>query len=211
MTTALTLDYTAPASLAHIEQTVAALRANNINVALVNSAAEALAKLDELIPAGATIMTGASLTLQEIGFEARLVSKDHPWVNLKDEMLAETDPMKQMKLRLQSTLAPYYLGSVQAITHAGEIVIASASGSQLPAFAFSSQNIIWVAGVQKIVPTLEDAMRRLREHNLPFENKRAQAVYGADSILAKILIVANEPPQMGRNVTLILVNEPVGV
>lgn len=211
LTAAPVIDYAAPASIERVSQTAAAVQARGINVHVVDTAADALDKIHSLIPAGATIMTGASKTLQQIGLEARLTEKNHHWVNLKDEIFAQQDPMLQMELRLKSTLSPYYLGSVQAITETGEIVIASASGSQIPAYAHTSRNIIWVAGAQKIVPTLEDALRRLHEYALPIENERAQATYGMNSVLAKILIVAHEPPMMQRNVNLILVNEPVGV
>ncbi|MFN8375700.1 MAG: lactate utilization protein [Anaerolineae bacterium] len=204
-------DYATPASAERVSQTAAAVEARGIKVKVVDTAAAALDTVRSLIPAGATIMTGASITLQQIGLEKVLTDKDHHWLNLKDEMLAQTDPALQMELRMKSTLSPYYLGSVQAITENGEIVIASASGSQLPAYAFSSRNVIWVAGTQKIVPTLPDALDRLYNYSLPKEHERAQAMYGRNSVLAKILIVAQEPPMMGRNINLILVNEPVGV
>jgi len=205
------IDYTTPASAERVSQTAAAVEARGIKVKVVDSAAAALDSVRSLIPSGATIMTGASKTLQQIGLEKILTEKDHPWVNLKDEMLAQTDPALQMELRMKSILSPYYLGSVQAITENGEIIIASASGSQLPAYAFSSRNVIWVAGTQKIVPTLQDALDRLHNYSLPKENERAQAAYGMNSVLAKILIVAQEPPMMQRSINLILVNEPVGV
>jgi L-lactate utilization protein LutB len=205
------IDYTALASDEQVLQTAAALKARGFNVEIVDTAAEALEKVRALIPAGASLMTGASQTLQNIGLEDVLISKDHPWNNLKDEILAETDTARQAELRRNSILAPYYLGSVQAISQTGEVVIASASGSQLPAYAFSSPNVIWVAGIQKIVPTLEDALRRVREYSFEQEDKKWKAMGYPGSLLAKILILEHESPRMGRNVTLILVKEQVGV
>lgn len=208
-----TIDYTALASEDQLSQTVAALQARGINVTVVDTAADALNAVTALIPDGAKIMTGGSKTLQEIGLEARLIAKDHPWINLKDEILAETDPAKQSELRYKSILAPYYLGSVQAIAQTGEVLIASGSGSQLPAYAYSSKNVIWVAGIQKIVPTLEDGLRRLREHALPHEDARMKSLGYPGSMITKILIVEVEPPAAytGRTVNLILVKDKVGV
>ena len=137
-----TLNYTELATATQVEQTIAAVEARGIKVHLVGTPAQALEKVHQLIPAGANVMTGASETLRQIGLEDVLVSKDHPWVNLKDGLLAENNPEKQGKLRAQSTLSEYFLGSVQAIAETGEIVIASASGSQLPSYAFSSRNVI---------------------------------------------------------------------
>jgi len=156
-------------------------------------------------------MTGASITLQQIGFEEVLISKAHPWVNLKDELLAEKDPARQAELRRKSILAEYFLGSVHAIAETGEIVIASATGSQLPSYAFSSPNVIWVAGAQKITPTLDDAIRRVREYNFPRENQRMKDMGYPGSMIGKLLIFERESPYLNRHITLILVKEAVGV
>lgn len=212
MTLAITtpIDYNRLAAPEEVAETVEALRTRGFKVQLVDTAAQALAKVHDLIPAGATIMSGLSQTLQEIGLEAQLISKQHPWVNLKEEILAEQDPALQMQLRVKSALSPWYLGSVHAIAQTGEIVVASGSGSQLPSYAYTSPNLLWVAGIQKIVPTLEDGLRRIREHSLPLEHIRMQAMGRPGAMLTKILILEQEPPQMGRNVNLILVNERLG-
>src|SRR5258706_7568067 len=145
-----TFSYTDLATPAQVEQTAAAVQARGIKVQVVDTQEQALEKIHQLIPAGANVMTGASETLRHIGFEDVLINKNHAWNNLKDALLAESNPVKQGKLRAQSTLSDYFLGSVQAIAETGEIVIASASGSQLAPYAFSSRNGIWVAGTQKI-------------------------------------------------------------
>jgi L-lactate utilization protein LutC len=211
MNSATTINYAELATSEQIQQTVAAVEARGIKVYLVDTPAQALEKVHQLIPTGANVMTGASETLRQIGLEDVLVSKDHPWVNLKDGLLAENNPVKQGQLRAQSTLSEYFLGSVQAIAETGEIVIASASGSQLPSYAFSSRNVIWVAGTQKIVPTLDAALRRVREYSLPREDERQKANGRPGSLLGKILIIEMEHPMLQRNVNLILVNDLVGV
>ncbi len=211
MTAATTLNYAELAPAEQVKQTVAAVEARGIKVHLVDTPAQALEKIHELIPAGSDIMTGGSQTLRHIGLEDLLMSKTHPWVNLKDAILAENNPEKQGKLRAQSTLAQYFLGSVHAIAETGEIVIASGSGSQIPSYAFTSRNVIWVAGTQKIVPTLDAALKRVREYALPQEDKRMKALGYPGSAITKLLIVEAEPAMLQRNVNLILVNHLVGV
>ena len=205
-----TVDYSVPASAETIARTVEALRTRGIKVTLVGTGAEARAKVHEIIPAGATIMSGLSQTLQEIGLEEQLINKQHPWINLKDEILAEKDPARQMELRIKSTLSPWYLGSVQAIAETGEILVASGSGSQLPSYSFTSPNLVWVVGSQKITPTLEDGLRRIHEYSLPLEHVRMQKMGRPSAFLSKILIIERESERSGRNVNLILVNERVG-
>jgi L-lactate utilization protein LutC len=197
----------------NVEQAAAAIQARGVTVHIVDTAAQALELVKQLIPADASVMTGSSQSLQQIGFEDLLLSKSHPWRNLKDTILAEPDFVKQTPLRRQATLADYYLGSVQAIAETGEIVIASGTGSQLPAYAYSSPNVIWIAGTQKIVPTLADAVQRVREYCLPQEDARFKALGYPGARLGKMLIFEMEaPPEHGgRNINLILVNETIGV
>jgi L-lactate utilization protein LutC len=180
------------------------------NPILVASKEEALAKIQEIIPEGASIMNGASETLREIGFTDLLKAGAHKWNNVHDAVLAEQDKTKQTTLRRQSVLSDYYLGSAHAIAETGEIVIASNSGSQLPHLAFTSPNVVLVVGAQKIVPTLADAFLRLEEHVVPREDVRMKGVYGFGTTHAKTLIMHKENPMMGRKVHVIIVNESLG-
>jgi hypothetical protein len=205
------MEYATLPPLEHIQATLRAVKERGIKAELVDTKADALARVQALIPPGAVVMTAASVTLQQIGFEALLISGNHPWRNFKADLLAEKDPAKQMTMRRQGTLAEYYLGSVNAIAETGELVFASGSGSQLPAYAYTSRNVIWVAGAQKITPTLEDAIRRVREYVLPLEDRRMKSIgNAAGSRINRILILENEPVYLRRNLTLILVNQVLG-
>ena len=205
------MDYATLPPQERIERTLRAVNERGIRAELVNTKEEALVRVQALIPPSAMVMTAASVTLQQIGFEALLISGNHPWRNFKADLLAEKDPMKQMAMRRQGTLAEYFLGSVNAIAETGELVFASGSGSQLPAYAYTSRNVIWVAGAQKIAPTLEEALRRVREYVLPLEDQRMKSTgNAAGSRINRILILENEPAYLRRNLTLILVNQVLG-
>jgi len=200
------------ASMDRIQRTITALKARGVTAEILPTAGEALARLKSLIPAGASLSTGASITLREIGLDDLLKSADHPWKNLKAEFLAEKDPARQMLLRRQSVLADYYLGSVHAVAETGEVVIASMTGSQLSPYAYAARNVIWVAGAQKITPSLDEAVRRVREYVLPHENARMLESSGGKmgSRIGKLLVFENEVPFLGRTVTLLFVNQKLG-
>ncbi len=193
-----------------ITQTIEALKNRGINTELVDTPREALRIITTKIPDGAQIMTGASTTLDQIGFTELLKSGAHKWKNLKQEIMSEKDPAKQRSLRVQATGAEYFIGSVQAVVETGEVVVVSASGSQIPAYAFNARNIMWVVGTQKIVPSLDEALRRVRDHALPLESARMKTQGFPGSIIGKILILEREVPQLGRNLTMILVNQKLG-
>ena len=195
-----------------IERAIKAVEGRGVFVVPVETKEAALPIIMSLIPDGATVTTGASVTLQEIGFEALLKSGQHRWHNLKAEIVAEKDPARQSQLRKLATLADYFLGSVYAVVETGEIIIASATGSQLAPYVYSSSHVIWVAGAQKIVPTLEAGFRRVREHVLPHEDQRMKKAYGenAGSFIGKLLVFEREAPYLRRSVTLVLVKQQVG-
>lgn len=193
-----------------INTTIAALTENGFTPMQVNSKEEALAKIKELVPSGATVMNGASVTLQEIGYIDYVKEGAHPWKNLHDTILAETDPVKQNQLRRESVVSDYYLGSAHAVTETGELVIASNSGSQLPHLAFTSPNIILVVGTQKIVTDLSAGLKRIQEDVIPPEDERMKEVYGYGTLWAKTLVLHKENAAIGRKVNVIIVNEKLG-
>lgn len=204
------MDYTTIPSDATIERTAAALRERNMEAIVVADRAAALAKVKDLIPPGASVNNGSSTTLMEIGFVDYLKSGAHGWRNLHAPVAEEKDPAKQRELRNAALFADYYVGSVHALAESGEIVIASASGSQLPPIVFTSKNPIFVVGAQKICPTYEDAMRRLREHVVPLEDRRMKSVGMGGTVRAKILTFEREPTFAGRTVRVIIVKERLG-
>lgn len=193
-----------------VSRVVERLGEYGVEAFLVESGAEALEKIKSLIPQGASVMSGASKTLEQIGFVEYLKSGEHGWSNLRAPILEEKDRQKQMKLRKQATLSEYYLGSVHAVTETGEFIVASNTGSQLPNIVFTSPNLIFVVSTKKIVPTLTDAMKRLEEHVVPLEDKNILEKFNIHTMLTKILIFKRENPMMGRTVRMILVNENLG-
>lgn len=204
------MSYNKLPSEATLQKTAESVKARGINVEIVATKEEALELVQKLIPAGASVMTGASTTLTQIGLDDLLISGNHPWKNLKQDILAEKDPVKQGALRKESILADTFLGSVHAISETGELVIASATGSQLPSYAFSSNQVIWVAGAQKIATSLEDAIKRVRQYVFELEDQRMKSVGAPGTTMGKLLIFEKEVPFLQRQVTLVLVKEVLG-
>ena len=100
------------------------------------------------------------------------------------------------------------LGSVHAITETGSLLAASMSGSQLGPYVSGAGRVILVVGTQKIVPDLEQGLRRINEYALRLEDARAQAAYGIHSAVNKVVIINGEITP-GR-ITVVLVDEVLG-
>ncbi len=205
------MNYTALAPQETVNRTIEALKARNIEGHFVANGTEALDAIKQLIPKGASVHNGSSTTLIQIGAVDYLKDTDtNGWNNLHAKTLAETDPTKKAELQHAQHFADYYLGSVHALTEDGELVIASASGSQLPSIVHTAKNLIFVVSTMKIMPTLDDAIKRLREHVVPLENERMKATGAPGTNLAKMLVFDNEPVWTGRKVHIIFVNKALG-
>jgi hypothetical protein len=204
------MQYDRLASNESINSTVANLAEHNIEGIVVDTKEAALAKVKELIPAGSSVMNGASVTLEQIGFIDYLKSGGHGWDNLHEAIVKETDPSVQGTLRQQALHSSYYLGSIHALSETGEFIVASNTGSQLPHIVFTSSNLIFVVGSQKIVSNLVEAIKRLEEYVVPLENKQSMVKWGGPTQLNKIVIFKGENPHMGRKVRVIIVKESLG-
>jgi len=190
-----------------INKTKAALENNGLTVYVVDDRAAAKEKVLELLPAGAEIMNMSSVTLTETGLDQEILT-NAKYKAVRNELAALTNP-SQMIIKQRLGAAPeYVIGSVHAVTESGEVLIASATGSQLPAYAFGALHVIWVVGTQKIVPDLTAGRQRLSEYCLPLENERAMKVYGRGSSINKVLRIEKEV-QPGR-ITMIIVKEKLG-
>ena len=207
MTTSIpAISFTDPAPAQRLERAAAALTAHNFAVEILDDAATARARITDLIPAGATVFTGASETLRLSGIEED-INKSGRYDALKSR--PPLDRVTQRKEIWMALSTPdVSVGSVAAVTETGSLVAASASGSQLPGYAGGAARVIWVVGAQKVVPDLTAALRRVEEHCLPLESNRAMRVYGQPSAVNRVLIL-NAEPEPGRG-TVLLLRQAIG-
>jgi len=202
-----TTSFAEPATAPRLERAAAALAAHGFTVEILNDAAAARVRIKDLIPAGASVFTGASETLRLAGIEEDIdAGGRYDAIRARGQAMNRATQLAEI-WRLMST-PDVIMGSVHAVTETGSLVIASASGSQLPGYAGGSLRAIWVVGAQKVVPDLSSALRRVEEHCLPLESDRAMNVYGKPSAINRLLIL-NAEPQPGRGIVLLL-REAIG-
>lgn len=191
-----------------IGETVRAIESHGIRVIQVGTSEQALAAIVSLIPVGSVVMHGSSTTLIEIGYEDLIKGEKSGWSDMHKFISTEDDDKKRAELRRKSVAADYFLSSANAIAKTGEIMACDMTGSRIGAWPFAAGHLIIVAGVNKIMPDLDAAMKRIREYAFPLEDVRAQHVYGIHSRMGKCVILAYEAIE-GRT-TLILVNDRLG-
>lgn len=190
-----------------VEKAMTELKKHGIEIFFVENGKAAKEKVLSLLPKNSEVMNMTSVTLETIGVAQEILESGN--YNSVRNKLSSMDRNTQGRQMQRLGAAPEWtVGSVHALTEEGQVMIASNTGSQLPAYAYGSEHVIWVAGTQKIVKHIDEGTKRIYEHTLPLENERAKKAYGVGSAVSKLLIINNEV-QPGR-LTLILVNEVLG-
>lgn len=189
-----------------LDETVVALEANGFTVDVVDELDAARHAVLSRIPAGSSVMTNTSVTLNETGIE-EAIDRSGRYDSARAR-LSRLDLQTQLReMKIVAGQPDFALGSVHAVTRDGTLVIASASGSQLPSYAWGAANVIFVVGVQKLVPDLDAARERVYEHSLELEDARALEAYGQHSRVGKILEIHQDDP--GR-IHVVLVRQSIG-
>src|SRR5215471_13721730 len=202
------LDFTTPAGATRLEAVAERLRERNFEVLIVETAADARTAVLERVPEGSEVHSGKSKTLEDAGiFQALMESDGHDF--LRKRIFKMDRQTQAREIRKLEAAPDVMLGSVHAVTEAGQLVTASASGSQLGPYASGAGQLILVIGSQKIVRDLETALGRIREYVQPYEDARLHEQLGVGTQLARILILERDF-RPGRT-TIILVREPIGV
>ncbi|MCU0652515.1 MAG: lactate utilization protein [Candidatus Omnitrophica bacterium] len=164
---------------------------------------ETLKKLLELIPSSASVGLSGSVTLSELDVVAKLEARGN---QVFDQGKPGISKEESWKLRQAGVQADYFLTSANAISEKGELVFLSAWGHRIAGIS-NAKNVIIVAGVNKLTPDLDAAIKRAREYATPLNYKRLN--WDANRIMrCQILIV--EAEAVPDRLKVILVGESLG-
>ena len=194
-----------------LERTLAALKANGIDASFAETAEEAKKVVLSLLPEGAEVFTMTSITLDQIGLSSH-VNESGKYDAVRPALFKMDQKTQGRQMRKLGAAPDFTIGSAHAVTETGTVMVASMTGSQLPAYASAAGTVIWVVGTQKIVKNVEEGMRRINEYLIPKESERARKAYGLPETFMsspnKILLFTREV-QPGR-AKLVLVNQVLG-
>lgn len=190
-----------------IQKTIEALWINGIRAIVVDTMEDAKKFVDHAIPQEAEVMTMTSVSLDSSGI-AELINSSRPHA-VRPRLMTMDKNKDGREMNKLGSAPEWAIGSVHAVTQDGKVVVASNTGSQIPAYAYGSQHVIWVVGTQKIVSNLEQAFDRIYEYVLPLESERAKKAYGAEgSNVSKALVVHKEV--ISQRIQIVFVKEVLG-
>lgn len=133
------------------------LNRRHMNGFYCKDSASAVEKAMSLIPSGASVAFGGSMTLKETGMIEALKQAD---VRLLDRSIAKT-PAETAALYRQAFSADYYLMSSNAITLDGQLVNTDGSGNRVAALIYGPSHVILMVGMNKVVKDVDAAIDRI--------------------------------------------------
>lgn len=147
-----------------MEKTASALQKNNFNVVCVPDRTAALQKLEELLPAGATVGVGGSATLNEVGVLPLLRNGNYRFFDRYDPSLSREQAVAVMKRALT---ADCFITSTNAVTENGELYNVDGNANRVAPMLFGPDRVFVIAGINKIVPDLDAAAQRVKQIAAP--------------------------------------------
>ncbi len=150
-------------------QTVEELKKRGFGAYFCESAEEAKELALSLIPSGDTVAWGGSVTAEQIGLIQAVKSRDD--ITRIDRDLAKT-PEEKRELMRRGLLADTFIAGVNGISRDGWLVNIDGTGNRVAAITFGPENVILVAGVNKIENDVASAMERARNVAAPLNVKR---------------------------------------
>jgi hypothetical protein len=198
-----------------IQKTMQNLRRNNFDTSFFETAEEGAAYLCGEIR-GTTVGIGGSMTLMEMDIYNKLLEagNDVAW-HLMDEEHA-------LEIIDRAAKARIYLSSANAISETGEIVNIDGRGNRVAATLSGHERVYIVAGVNKIVSTIDDAIYRARNVAAPLNSRRLRKktpcavgelkchdCASPDRICRGLTILLGKPSAIDK-IEIVLINQSLG-
>ena len=155
-----------------VERTLAALRRNDFDAMNIHTRKEALAKILELIPPNAFVGVGGSVTVRELGLLESLKRRGNKIADHWEARQKGLSPEEVMKIRRLLLNSDVLLTSTNAVTETGHLVNTDHAGQRVAAMIFGPKKVIIIAGVNKIVKDVNEALERIKNVAAPMNAKR---------------------------------------
>ena len=156
---------------------IANFEKRRINARYAANQREALAAILEMIPAGASVSRADSMTLDQLDVWNELRKRKQNtirWAQEKDDQGNDLMPdlEDRKKLQREALLADVFLTGSNAVTLDGKLVNTDGFGNRVAPMIFGPKKVIVVAGVNKIVKDVNEALVRIREMCAPLNARR---------------------------------------
>ncbi len=198
-----------------LQKTADKLKKRGFEARVFENANEANAFVKELIGKGESVTWGGSMTIRDMGLTEALKKEGYLTFD-RDEI----PPSERAAFVREHFFSDWYLMSANALTEEGELLNLDGMGNRVASLIYGPRHVIVIAGANKIVPSLEDAYKRVREIAAPKNAQRFSIqtpckktgacanCLSPDTICSQMVYTRTCRPQ-GR-IYVLLVNETLG-
>lgn len=152
-----------------VQRTIDSLAKHNIRGYYVENEIELIKKLEELIPQNSIVGVGDSMTLFETGVIEFLRNGKYRFLDKYSNGITSEE---KKEIYRKCFYADVFMCSTNAVTEKGELYNIDGNGSRVAAMLYGPDQVIIVAGINKIVQNLEEAEKRVRGYSAPLDAKR---------------------------------------
>lgn len=153
----------------NIEKVLENLKKNNMDAYFLETKEEVVPLVEKLMAEGSTVGMGGTMTIKETGIMELLKSGKYHFLDRSREGIT---PEEVKQVYRDSFSADTYLCSANAITEQGELINVDGNANRIAALLYGPDQVLVVAGVNKIVPDAESGFKRIKEIAAPLNTKR---------------------------------------
>lgn len=148
-------------------QVAAALRRRHFQAVYCPTGADALRTALEWIPEGSSVTWGGSASIHEIGLTEALKTGNY---QVYDR--ASVPQSEWGRFYREHFFTDWFLASANAVSEDGELCFVDGTGNRVAALAYGPENVLLIVGMNKVVKSGQDAMRRARTVAAPINAQR---------------------------------------
>ncbi len=160
----------------YARRAVDSLKRNSINAQYFNTREEALARVLELVPDGVSVGWGDSVTLHQVGVFERLLERGTNTIldpfERNDQGYHVKSRAEDEELTRRALLTEVFLSGTNALTLDGKLVSTDMRGNRIAGMIWGPKKVIVVAGANKIVRNVSEAVERVKRVATPLNGKR---------------------------------------
>ena len=201
------------------EKVIENFKKRNMNGIYCENRKQAVEEILKMIPDNALVGLGGSETIIETGLVDALRKRN---IRLLDRYKEGVSKEEVDAMRREGLLSDVYIASSNAITVDGKLVNMDGTGNRVAAMIFGPKKVVLMAGMNKVVRTVEEAISRIKNHAAPLNAVRVNKetpcyhlgycndphCFPPNRICSQLVIL--ESSMVPGRVTVVLVGEDLG-
>jgi hypothetical protein len=136
---------------------------------------EALSIAMAMIPPGAVVARGDSMSVDQIGLLSEIAKRNQNKIIdpfKTDEQGHWLEESERLRMQRETYFADVLVAGTNAITLDGKLVNIDGSGNRVSAIVFGPSKVVLIVGANKIVQDVEAGLERIHQYAAPVNAKR---------------------------------------